>query len=122
MNARRLCSAVEAVGGTTDRGSVRFREILRSRHMTASGRQRHGIRSSQWLLVRRVLAAKSAFAVYPQDDVAVVMLTTLQGSMPERFIDPVASLLHSGASTLPLGSTSDTRGQQYGSSITSAAF
>src|SRR5437016_757399 len=29
---------VEAMGATTDRGSVRFREILRSRHMTASGR------------------------------------------------------------------------------------
>jgi CubicO group peptidase (beta-lactamase class C family) len=34
--------------------------------------------------------AKAAFAVYPEDDVAVVILTNLQGSMPERFIDRVA--------------------------------
>jgi CubicO group peptidase (beta-lactamase class C family) len=34
--------------------------------------------------------AKAAFAVYPADDVAVVILTNLQGSMPERFIDRVA--------------------------------
>src|SRR5258708_1592817 len=31
--------------------------------------------------------AKAAFAMYPEDDVAVVILTNLQGSMPERFID-----------------------------------
>ncbi len=35
--------------------------------------------------------AKAAFAIYPQDDVAVVILTNLQGSMPERFIDRVAA-------------------------------
>jgi CubicO group peptidase (beta-lactamase class C family) len=35
--------------------------------------------------------AKAAFAVYPQDDVAIVILTNLQGSMPERFIDRVAA-------------------------------
>jgi len=35
--------------------------------------------------------AKAAFAVYPEDDVAVVILTNLQGSMPERFIDRVAA-------------------------------
>jgi len=35
--------------------------------------------------------AKAAFAVYRQDDVAVVILTNLQGSMPERFIDRVAA-------------------------------
>jgi len=34
--------------------------------------------------------AKAAFAMYPEDDVAVVILTNLQGSMPERFIDRVA--------------------------------
>jgi CubicO group peptidase (beta-lactamase class C family) len=34
--------------------------------------------------------AKAAFAVYPEDDVAVVILTNLQGSMPERFVDRVA--------------------------------
>jgi hypothetical protein len=34
--------------------------------------------------------AKAAFAMYRQDDVAVVM-TNLQGSMPERFIDKVAA-------------------------------
>jgi CubicO group peptidase (beta-lactamase class C family) len=35
--------------------------------------------------------AKAAFAVYPEDDLAVVILTNLQGSMPERFIDRVAA-------------------------------
>jgi len=35
--------------------------------------------------------AKAAFAMYPEDDVAVVILTNLQGSMPERFIDRVAA-------------------------------
>lgn len=35
--------------------------------------------------------AKAAIAVYPEDDVAVVILTNLQGSMPERFIDRVAA-------------------------------
>jgi len=34
--------------------------------------------------------AKASFAMYPEDDVAVVILTNLQGSMPERFIDRVA--------------------------------
>jgi CubicO group peptidase (beta-lactamase class C family) len=34
--------------------------------------------------------AKAAFALYPEDDVAVVILTNLQGSMPERFVDRVA--------------------------------
>jgi CubicO group peptidase (beta-lactamase class C family) len=40
--------------------------------------------------------AKVAFAVYPEDDVAVVILTNLQGSMPERFIDRVAGFYISG--------------------------
>jgi CubicO group peptidase (beta-lactamase class C family) len=35
--------------------------------------------------------AKAAFAMYPEDDVGVVILTNLQGSMPERFIDRVAA-------------------------------
>jgi hypothetical protein len=35
--------------------------------------------------------AKAAFAVYRKDDVAAVILTNLQGSMPERFIDRVAA-------------------------------
>lgn len=35
--------------------------------------------------------AMAAFAVYPEDDVAIVILTNLQGSMPERFIDRVAA-------------------------------
>ena len=35
--------------------------------------------------------AKAAFAVYSEDDVAIVILTNLQGSMPERFIDRVAA-------------------------------
>jgi len=35
--------------------------------------------------------AKAAIAVYPEDDLAIVILTNLQGSMPERFIDRVAA-------------------------------
>jgi hypothetical protein len=35
--------------------------------------------------------AKAAFAAYPEDDVAVVILTNLQSSMPERSIDRVAA-------------------------------
>lgn len=34
--------------------------------------------------------ARSAFYVYPQDDLAVVVLTNLQGAAPETFIDEVA--------------------------------
>ncbi|MBX3064770.1 MAG: class A beta-lactamase-related serine hydrolase [Anaerolineae bacterium] len=34
---------------------------------------------------------RSGFFVYPQDDLAVVVLTNLQGSSPESFIDEVAS-------------------------------
>lgn len=40
--------------------------------------------------------AKAAFAVYPEDGVAVVILTNLQGSMPERFIDRVAGYYIAG--------------------------
>jgi CubicO group peptidase (beta-lactamase class C family) len=35
--------------------------------------------------------AKAAFAVYPDDDLAIVILTNLQGGMPEQFIDKVAA-------------------------------
>lgn len=35
--------------------------------------------------------AKAALAVYPDDDVAVIVLTNLQGSMPEKFIDQIAA-------------------------------
>jgi CubicO group peptidase (beta-lactamase class C family) len=35
---------------------------------------------------------RSGLFVYPEDDVAVVVLTNLQGAEPEAFIDNVAAL------------------------------
>jgi CubicO group peptidase (beta-lactamase class C family) len=35
--------------------------------------------------------ARSALFIYPDDDLAVVVLTNLQGSQPERMLDPIAS-------------------------------
>jgi len=35
--------------------------------------------------------ARSALFIYPDDDLAVVVLTNLQGSQPERILDPIAS-------------------------------
>jgi CubicO group peptidase (beta-lactamase class C family) len=40
--------------------------------------------------VAPVGGARSAFFVYPDDDLAIVILTNLQGSSPESFIDDVA--------------------------------
>jgi CubicO group peptidase (beta-lactamase class C family) len=36
-------------------------------------------------------AEKAAFAVYPNDDLSVVILTNLQGASPEQFLDKVAA-------------------------------
>jgi CubicO group peptidase (beta-lactamase class C family) len=35
--------------------------------------------------------ARSALFIYPDDDLAVVVLTNLQGSQPERMLDQIAS-------------------------------
>jgi hypothetical protein len=39
-------------------------------------------------------AEKAALAIYPDDDLSVVILTNLQGASPEQFLDKVAAFFN----------------------------
>lgn len=54
--------------------------------------------------VTAIGGARSALFVYPDDDLAVVVLTNLQGSFPEAFIDTIAGHVFRGAGPARPGS------------------
>jgi uncharacterized membrane protein YgcG len=75
-------------------GSAERIQVLSDVHGCASDEcaQVYTLQSLLELQSRPFLASvAAALAMYPEHDVAVVILRNLQGSMPERFIDRVAA-------------------------------